>query len=179
MSTCRKARQSKQENQTISRTALYLHGVLWASHNTPHEPHPQRNEPHRGMNPTEEKPSFPLFGTDCRAPTEAPAEADITFFSFQGKKKSCPWWDSKRRAALGGIRTHNTLLSRRERSTNWAATYCIYTDYSTHAYNLSLATHVTRWPLVSVELTQNSLQWMCCVVSTHPDTPNRSHAYTE
>ena len=50
----------------------YLHRVLWAYHNTPHES-------------TQEKPSFLLFGTDCRAPTEAallPAEeiepADIT-----------------------------------------------------------------------------------------------------
>ena len=36
----------------------YLHGVLWAYRNTPHES-------------TQEKPSFLLFGTDCRYPTEA------------------------------------------------------------------------------------------------------------
>ena len=35
----------------------YLHGVLWAYRNTPHES-------------TNEKPSFLLFGTDCRYPTE-------------------------------------------------------------------------------------------------------------
>lgn len=36
----------------------YLHGVLWAYRNTPHES-------------THEKPSFLLFGVDCRYPTEA------------------------------------------------------------------------------------------------------------
>jgi len=36
----------------------YLHGVLWAYRNTPHDS-------------TNEKPSFLLFGTDCRYPTEA------------------------------------------------------------------------------------------------------------
>ena len=36
----------------------YLHGVLWAYRNTPHEA-------------TNEKPSFLLFGMDCRYPTEA------------------------------------------------------------------------------------------------------------
>ena len=36
----------------------YLHGVLWVYRNTPHES-------------TNEKPSFLLFGTDCRYPTEA------------------------------------------------------------------------------------------------------------
>ena len=36
----------------------YLSGVLWAYRNTPHES-------------TGEKPSFLLFGTDCRTPTEA------------------------------------------------------------------------------------------------------------
>ena len=36
----------------------YLHGVLWAYRNTPHDS-------------TNEKPSFLLFGTDCRFPTEA------------------------------------------------------------------------------------------------------------
>ena len=36
----------------------YLHGVLWAYRNTPHES-------------TLEKPSFLLFGMDCRQPTEA------------------------------------------------------------------------------------------------------------
>ena len=36
----------------------YLPGVLWAYRNTPHES-------------TGEKPSFLLFGMDCRSPTEA------------------------------------------------------------------------------------------------------------
>ena len=36
----------------------YLPGVLWAYHNTPHDS-------------TGEKPSFLLFGIDCRYPTEA------------------------------------------------------------------------------------------------------------
>ena len=36
----------------------YLSGVLWAYRNTPHES-------------TGEKPSFLLFGIDCRGPTEA------------------------------------------------------------------------------------------------------------
>ena len=36
----------------------YLHGVLWAYRNTPHES-------------TGEKPSFLLYGHDCRSPTEA------------------------------------------------------------------------------------------------------------
>ena len=36
----------------------YLYGVLWAYRNTPHES-------------TKEKPSFLLFGFDCRSPTEA------------------------------------------------------------------------------------------------------------
>ena len=36
----------------------YLPGVLWAYRNTPHES-------------TGEKPSFLLFGIDCRSPTEA------------------------------------------------------------------------------------------------------------
>ena len=36
----------------------YLHGVLWAYRNTPHES-------------TLEKPSFLLFGLGCRHPTEA------------------------------------------------------------------------------------------------------------
>ena len=36
----------------------YLPGVLWAYWNTPHES-------------TGEKPSFLLFGMDCRSPTEA------------------------------------------------------------------------------------------------------------
>ena len=36
----------------------YLHGVLWAYRNTPHES-------------THEKPSFLLFGLDCQSPTEA------------------------------------------------------------------------------------------------------------
>ena len=36
----------------------YLSGVLWAYRNTPHEA-------------TKEKPSYLLFGTDCRSPTEA------------------------------------------------------------------------------------------------------------
>ena len=36
----------------------YLHGVLWAYTNTPHDS-------------TLEKPSFLLFGVDCRYPTEA------------------------------------------------------------------------------------------------------------
>lgn len=36
----------------------YLHGVLWAYRNTPHES-------------TGEKPSFLLCGHDCRSPTEA------------------------------------------------------------------------------------------------------------
>ena len=36
----------------------YLSGVLWAYRNTPHEA-------------TKEKPSYPLFGTDCRFPKEA------------------------------------------------------------------------------------------------------------
>ena len=36
----------------------YLHGVLWAYRNTPHES-------------TGEKPSFLLYGFDCRSPTEA------------------------------------------------------------------------------------------------------------
>ena len=36
----------------------YLHGVLWAYRNAPHDS-------------THEKPSFLLFGTDCRYPTEA------------------------------------------------------------------------------------------------------------
>jgi len=36
----------------------HLPGVLWAYRNTPHES-------------TKEKPSFLLFGFDCRSPTEA------------------------------------------------------------------------------------------------------------
>ena len=36
----------------------YLHSLLWAYQNTPHES-------------TGEKPSFLLFGMDCRSPTEA------------------------------------------------------------------------------------------------------------
>lgn len=36
----------------------YLHGVLWAYRNTPHES-------------TGEKPSFLLYGIDCRSPTES------------------------------------------------------------------------------------------------------------
>ena len=36
----------------------YLPGVLWAYHNTPHES-------------TQEKPSFLLYGVDCRSLTEA------------------------------------------------------------------------------------------------------------
>ena len=36
----------------------YLHGVLWAYRNTPHES-------------THEKPTFLLFGLDCQSPTEA------------------------------------------------------------------------------------------------------------
>ena len=36
----------------------YLPGVLWAYRNSPHES-------------TKEKPSFLMFGTDCRSPTEA------------------------------------------------------------------------------------------------------------
>ena len=36
----------------------YLFGVVWAYRNTPHDS-------------TGEKPSFLLFGTDCRTPTEA------------------------------------------------------------------------------------------------------------
>ena len=36
----------------------FLSGVLWAYRNTPH-------------NSTGEKPSFLLFGVDCRSPTEA------------------------------------------------------------------------------------------------------------
>lgn len=37
---------------------MYLPGVLWAYRNTPHES-------------TKEKPSFWLYGVDCRSPTEA------------------------------------------------------------------------------------------------------------
>ena len=36
----------------------YLSGVLWAYRNTPYKA-------------TKEKPSYPLFGSDCRFPTEA------------------------------------------------------------------------------------------------------------
>ena len=36
----------------------YLHGLVWAYRNTPHDS-------------TDEKPSFLLFGIDCRYPTEA------------------------------------------------------------------------------------------------------------
>ena len=36
----------------------HLSGILWAYRNTPHES-------------TREKPSFLLFGVDCKSPTEA------------------------------------------------------------------------------------------------------------
>ena len=38
--------------------ARYLHGVFWAYRNVPHEA-------------TGEKPSYLLFSTDCRSPTDA------------------------------------------------------------------------------------------------------------
>ena len=38
----------------------YLSGVLWAYRNTPHKA-------------TKEKPSYLLFGMDCRSPTKAPS----------------------------------------------------------------------------------------------------------
>lgn len=41
-----------------SLVAKYLAGVLWAYRNTPHEA-------------TQEKPSFLVFGVDCKSPTEA------------------------------------------------------------------------------------------------------------
>ncbi len=41
----------------------YLPGVLWAYRNTPHEA--------TGDEATGEKPSYLLFGLDCRSPTEA------------------------------------------------------------------------------------------------------------
>ena len=48
----------KHADKFASQWYTYLPGVLWAYRNTPHEA-------------TGEKPSFLLFGLDCRTPTEA------------------------------------------------------------------------------------------------------------
>ena len=53
-----KAMVRKQATKFGSQWDQYLSGVLWAYRNTPHEA-------------TGEKPSFLLFGMDCRSPTEA------------------------------------------------------------------------------------------------------------
>ena len=48
----------KHADQHGTQWDQYLHGVLWAYRNTPHES-------------TGEKPSFLLYGCDCRYPAEA------------------------------------------------------------------------------------------------------------
>ena len=63
-----KAMLRKQAAKMGNQWDRYLSGVLWAYRNTPHES-------------TGEKPSFLLFGLDCRSPTEAcllpPSTVDV------------------------------------------------------------------------------------------------------